>query len=88
MENIKQKKVHTPVQEHPTINIHKDNDIHFSEPPSYDAIEQLKEVDRVVEEKEDEGAIDNVPLDTNSIGIKCPNAKLANPVNDADVSMY
>ncbi|KAJ8624268.1 hypothetical protein MRB53_032798 [Persea americana] len=61
--------------------------MHFLEPPTYDVIEQLKEADRVVEEKEDEEAVDNVPFDTNSIGVKGLNAKLANPINDAGVSM-
>ena len=42
MENIKEKMVHTPLQEYPTINLHEDNDIHFSEAPTYDVIEQLK----------------------------------------------
>ena len=48
-ENIKEKKVHTPVQEYSTINFHEDNYMNFSEAPTYDAIEQLKEANRVVE---------------------------------------
>ena len=48
-ENFKEKKVYTPVQEYPTINLHEDNDINFSEAPTYDVIEQLKEANCVVE---------------------------------------